>query len=183
MFVRIAILSAVCALASCKPPPTDEDILRALPEGSPVFASDPLPSPDIEGAVWAPSATKGRILYGKAGEPPLVALACLEGTSVLRLTRMSPADEGAQALAAIIGNGHIGRIEVDATKVNDQIVWQGDLDANSLKWEPLAGPRELTLTVPGAGLVKLNASGMPGNVIDNCRNGSTAGSLAAGALD
>nr|WP_298929355.1 hypothetical protein [uncultured Erythrobacter sp.] len=138
----------------------------------PTFASDPLPSPDTEGAVWAPSTEANRIIYGIPGEPALMALACIERdgqSEILRITRISPADEGAGALLALIGNGAIGRIEVDATKQGRGFVWQGELPAADAKWEPLNGPRQATVTVPGAGMVTLNASRLPEELLNTCR--------------
>ncbi|QFT78454.1 hypothetical protein [Erythrobacter sp. THAF29] len=168
---RIALV-AVLAFAACKPPPTDAGLDRAMPAEEPIFASDPLPSPDTEGAMWAPSTEEGRIIYGKPGEPALVSLECVERegqSEALRITRLSPADEGAGALLALIGNGAIGRIEVDATEVGSRHVWQGELPAADTAWEPLAGPRQVTVTVPGAGMVTLNPSEMPWQLLNECR--------------
>ncbi len=162
-------------LAACKPPPTDADLARDMPAAAPSFASDPLPSPETEGAVWAlsPQAER-RIIYGVPGEPALIALECIEDTGELpslQITRLSPADEGAGALLALVGNGHIGRIAVDARDVGGRDFWQGDLQAAATQWEPLTGPRQLTVTVPGAGMVTVNPSTIPGELIEACRTG------------
>lgn len=163
------------ALASCKPPPTDADMDRDAPREELDFASEPLPSPDTENAIWArPAPGVQRLIYGNPGEPALVSLECVGYASelpILRVTRLSPADEGASALLAIVGNGHIGRIEVEAREVNGRTVWQGESEAADLAWEPLAGPRQMTLTVPGAGMVTLNPSDMPGELLEFCRFG------------
>ncbi len=164
-----------CAVAACKPPPTDADLSRDMPQTAPTFASDPLPSPDTEGAIWAASPTsEGRIIYGIPGDPALLALECMAGQgelAALQITRLSPADENAGALLAMVGNGHIGRMEVDAREVNGQVVWQGEEVAADILWESLAGPRQLTATVPGAGMVTLNPSPLPGLLIEACRTG------------
>lgn len=171
----LLIVGALAALApaACKPPPTDADLTRKAPRDEPNYASEPLPSPDSEGAMWARSSQAGRIIYGIPGEPALVALECVarDGTSdALQITRLAPADEGAGALLALIGNGAIGRIEVDATEVGSRIVWRGELAAADTRWEPLAGPRRITVTVPGAGIVTLNPSAMPAALLDQCRS-------------
>ncbi len=165
--------SVVLSLAACKPPPTDADMARDMPADELQGPSEPLDSPDVEGAIWAASSTPWRIIYGKAGEPPLVALACLdEGPeTVLRVTRYAPADEDTGAMLAFVGNGHIGRMKVDATKVNGAIVWQGEDPAVDNDWEPLTGPRSLTLTVPGAGMVTLNSSDLARDLVVGCRGG------------
>lgn len=164
-------LCLVAALAACKPPPTDETLARAAPEVEPSFASAPLPSPETEGAIWAPSAKADeRIVYGIPGEPALIALACDRDEGSLSVTRFSPADEGAEAMLAFVGNGHVGRLPVDATEVGRQRIWQGTHDAASEEWEPLAGPRRLIATLPGAGTVEINPSPLPMALIERCRS-------------
>lgn len=172
--MRAAVFVVVLTLAACKPPPTDADMLREMPEAEPTFASDPLPSPETEGALWAPSPQDAaRIIYGIPGEPALLALDCLNESAPprLRITRIAPADEGAGALLALVGNGHIGRIAVDASDVGGRNVWRGEALAADLVWEPLKGPRSLTITVPGAGMVTVNPSALPSRFVEACRFG------------
>jgi hypothetical protein len=173
--MRGPVLVGCALLAACKPPPTDADILRAIPEAEPVFASEPLPSPDTEGALWAASASaEGRLVYGIPGQPALLALECVSQAGELprlAITRLAPADEEAGALLAMVGNGHIGRIAVDATELGGRLFWRGEALAADAAWEPLGGPRELIATVPGAGTVELNPSPLPGVLIERCRNG------------
>ncbi|GMN03970.1 hypothetical protein [Erythrobacter sp. MTPC3] len=167
-FSGLAVL-ALANVTACKPPPTDDALTRDAPDAEVSTASKPLPSPDTEGALWTPSAEEGRIIYGIPGEPALAALACRE-TGVMRISRLAPADEGASALLALIGNGAIGRIEVEAVEVSGRIIWQGDLAADDDAWEPLAGPRQMTITVPGAGIVQLNPSPLPEQFLSRCRS-------------
>lgn len=143
-----------------------------MPASEPTYASEPLPSPDTEGAMWAQSSEADRIIYGVPGQPALVSLTCVDRdgqSDLLRITRISPADENAEALLAMVGNGSIGRLEVDATKIGSQTVWQGQAPAADTVWEPLSGPRQITLTVPGAGMVTLNPSDAPSAFVDECR--------------
>ena len=162
-------------LSACKPPPTDADLARDMPIAEATFASDPLPSPPTEGAVWAVSPQNpNRIIYGIAGEAALVALECKDRSSALpnlQITRLSPADEGAGAVLALVGNGHIGRIEIDAREIGGRVQWQGEKQAAAMQWEPLAGPRQVTVTVPGAGMVTLNPSTLPRELVEACRSG------------
>lgn len=176
--ILFAFAPAIALLAACKPPPTDADMLRDMPEAAPTFASDPLPSPDTEGAVWALSTRSDkRIIYGVPGDPALLALACIEspepGAPQVEISRFASADEGAGALLALVGNGHIGRIAVDASEMGEDMFWQGSLDASDDAWAPLLGPRELTSTVPGAGMVTLNPSALPGLFIKACQDGTS----------
>ena len=160
-------------LTGCKPPPTDSAVARvslvAPTKGAP---SEPIPSPDTTGAVWARTGNALRLVYGIPGKPVLLALECLTpGTpgAQLRITRHVPADEGAAALLALIGNGWIGRFPVDATPVAGKSLWQGDVPANAREWSALKPEREASVTVPGAGLVRLNPSPLPMALIEICR--------------
>ncbi|MEP0393450.1 MAG: hypothetical protein ABJ205_12600 [Erythrobacter sp.] len=148
-------------------------MLRDMPEAATAFASAPLSSPETESAVWAMSTrVQGRILYGNPGNPALLLLDCdTSNQPTIQITRTAAADEGAGALLALVGNGHIGRVKVDASEVGDQRFWVGDAPASDEVWEPLTGPRELIATVPGAGMVTLNPSALPGSMIASCRAG------------
>ncbi|HSJ77321.1 MAG TPA: hypothetical protein VK913_01180 [Erythrobacter sp.] len=160
-------------LTGCKPPPTDAAVARAMLTPSAAGPSTPLPSPDIKGAVWATAAQPLRLVYGVPGQPVLLALECRgAGTSEasLTITRHAPADSGAGALLALIGNGAIGRIEVDATTSGERVLWQGERPAGDKAWEPLAGPREVTVTVPGAGLVRINPGTLAWELLTECRS-------------
>ena len=167
------VVLAALALPACKPPPADASSARAANLPAPSGPSEPLPSPEIEGAIWAMSAKPARLVYGIPGKPVLVALECLDAATPdarLRITRHAPADRGAGALLAVIGNGYIGRFEVDATVIGKARMWQGEADAFVQGWNALDGLREATVTVPGAGLVRLNPSTLPGQLIEACRN-------------
>jgi len=164
-------LGLVVALAACKPPPTDETLARTAPEAEKSFASTPVPSPETDGAIWAPSErVEQRIVYGIPGEPALIALACDESDGTLSVTRFSPADEEAQAMLALVGNGHVGRLPVDQAEADGRRVWKGTHDPASEEWEPLAGPRRLIATLPGAGTVEINPSPLPMELIERCRS-------------
>jgi hypothetical protein len=102
-----------------------------------------------------------------------MALECVDEAGelpALRITRLSPADEGAGALLALVGNGSIGRLAIDAAQIGGRNVWQGTVAASDEDWEPLAGPRQVTATVPGAGMIVLNPSPLPMQLLDRCRN-------------
>jgi hypothetical protein len=168
----LAGLALTGMLAGCKPPPTDAAVARVsllAPVNGP---SEPLPSPDTAGALWASTANPQRLVYGVPGQPVLLALECLSPTQPdarLRITRHAPADNGAAALLALIGNGWIGRFPVDATAIGGRVLWQGEVPAAQPEWDALKPEREATVTVPGAGLVKLNPSPLPMALITACR--------------
>lgn len=174
--MRYALLLAVAGaalLVSCKPPPTDEAAARGALAEAPDAPSEPIDSPDTTAAFWAPSSTPGRLLYGNPGERPLLALGCLEGSGntpgSIRFTRMAPADEGAGAFMAIVGNFHIIRMPVDAVEVGQSFVWQGEIAADDPDLEALTGRRPFTLTIPGAGMLTIEPDDQPRNLIAQCR--------------
>lgn len=182
----LVVLAAGMLTAGCKPPPTDNEAARAATIVNLQAPSAPNPSPDTTGAVWSISARHDRrIIYGIPGQPVLLALECLAASDTdparIRISRYAPADKGAGALLALIGNGAIGRIEVDATKQGQRQIWQGEAEASYGGWEALAGPREITATVPGAGLVRLNPSPLPMAFLDGCRNPPQPGQTAPGS--
>ncbi len=168
----MTMLAAALALPACKPPPTDVGSARAA--NLPVLPgpSRPIASPDTTDAVWAASGGPMRLVYGVPGQPVLLAVQC-EGAGTpnarLRITRQAPADPGAGALLALIGNGWIGRFPVDATRVRGKLVWQGAAPASRREWDALKPEREATVTVPGAGLLRLNPSPLPMQLVEACR--------------
>lgn len=168
-------LCSVLAIAACKPPPTDAD-LAARNVTPPQGPSAPIDSPDTEGAIWSDSPiSTGRIIYGKPGEPPLLAMGCsdLEGEPRIVITRYAPADEGAEAAAAFIGDGHVARIAMQATAIDGDSYWRTDVSAESEDLDPLAGPRSAAVTLPGGGRLALNPSQRPSEFIENCRASRT----------
>jgi hypothetical protein len=113
-----------------------------------------------------------RLVYGVPGQVVLVSLECRDGgtpNARLIITRDALADKGAGALLALIGNRIIARIAVDATPQGGKAVWQGEAAATLPGWDALAGTREATVTVPGAGLVRLNPSPLPVDLVKACR--------------
>ena len=169
----LAMLALAGGLAGCKPPPTDSAVARvALDSPTNGAPSAPIPSPDTAGAVWTHTGKALRLVYGIPGKPVLLALECIGPGSpgaLLRITRHAPADEGAGALLALIGNGWIGRFPVDATPVAGKSLWQGDVPATAREWSALKPEREASVTVPGAGLLRLNPSQLPMALIEICR--------------
>lgn len=165
----------VLALAACKPPPSDEATTGRVFSDAPDAPPTPLTSPDSEGAFWANSEEEGRIIYGQGGKAPLMAMQCVGDPKapLLQVTRLSPADKGGKAFFALVGNSHVARIAVDATEVPGGFVWQGSVRADHPDLEALTGPKEVTATLPGAGMVTLNPVEegriSPAKLINDCR--------------
>jgi hypothetical protein len=182
----LAGAALVASLPGCRPPPTDSAAARVsllAPEGGP---SEPLLSPDVTGAAWAATANPLRLVYGIAGKQALLALECRDPASSaarLKITRHAPADPGARALLALIGNGFIGRFPVEAASLKGQRVWEGEAPATTPEWDALKPAREASVTVPGAGLVKLNPSPLPMALVTACRGETTADLLPLAPAD
>ncbi|QDH34348.1 hypothetical protein [Porphyrobacter sp. YT40] len=168
------LIAGLCAglLGGCKPPPTDAAMARVSLVTSASGPSAPLASPDTTGAIWSTTDKALRLVYGVPGQPVMISLEChAPGTAdaALTITRHAPADSGAAALLALIGNGRIGRFPVDATEVGGRVLWQGEVSAARPEWDALKPEREATVTVPGAGLVRLNPSPLPMALVSTCR--------------
>ncbi|WP_375290264.1 hypothetical protein [Qipengyuania sp.] len=169
---RVALaLSPLLCLVACNPPAADRYVAR-VGMGERSAPSTPIDSPDTEGAVWVPSAQgANRLIYGKPGSPALFSLECAleKGVPNIIYTRFAEADPRAQAILALIGNGYVSRLKIDATREDGSWLWRGSEPALSRNFEGLTGARQVEATVPGAGSVILNASRLPGELIDRCR--------------
>lgn len=158
-------------LAACKPPAAEGYLERVDLAQTGSFASAAQVSPATEGAGWALSQTKGRIIYGQPGGAPLVALECTgpRGTAQLQLTRFAAADREAQAFAALVGNRLVARIPVDAVPNGRAWIWQGAMPADHPSLDALADTVGAELTIPGAGTTVLNPSPLPLAMLEQCR--------------
>ena len=167
----------VLALAACKPPASDEytERTRIVPRAE--APSEPIASPDTEGAVWAATDDADRLLYGKPGERPFFALECTDqgGLPLVAYTRFAKADAHAKAILALIGNGHVSRLKIDATERGDVWRWEGAVEAEDPALDVLTGTRQVEATVPGAGSLILNPSALPGGLVERCRLQGDAG--------
>ena len=168
---RALALLPILVLAACKPPAADDYVERTRIGGEVQGPSEPIDSPDTEGAVWAPADKARRLLYGTPGERPLFAIECVgQGTGpMLAYTRFAKADPHAKAVLALIGNSHVTRLPIDATQIGDVWRWEGAEPVTDPRWDVLTGTREVEATVPGAGSVILNPSALPGELIEECR--------------
>lgn len=180
--IPAAALPVAALLCACQPPAVDRYEGREDPPEEVRQASEPQPSPDAEDAVWAPSGKPLRLLYGIPGQQPFAAIACEMPEAKtgepprIRFTRFARADEGAQALMAIIGNGHRERFPVEAVDNGRAFLWEGTVPLASEKLDVLTGVRDAELTIPGAGTLVFNASEAPRDLIETCRR--AAGQLS-----
>ncbi len=168
----LALLTSALLLAACKPPATDDYVERVELVDRTGSPSEPLSSPDTAGAFWAEGEGDMRLIYGKPGATPLLALACIAADPqrpVIRYTRYVPADRGAGALVAFLGNGVAARIPIDAIDNGRGWLWEGTHSAASPRMDVFVGDGEVTATIPGAGKLVLNPSELPGRLVTACR--------------
>ena len=169
--ILLAATLSTLALAACKPPAADEYVERVAAPDNRIGPGVPIDSPDTQGAVWAESDRDARIIYGRPGQSPWFALACEErgGIPIVHITRFIAADPEAQAMMALIGNGHRARLPVDAQWNGRVWLWEGYYAPDNPDLDVLTGPRQVEATVPGAGSVIFNPSQRPARLIDRCR--------------
>lgn len=173
--MRPVALLPLLMLAACNPPAADDYVAR-VGVAERMAPAPPVDTPDTKGAVWAQSPSRAqRLLYGIPGRPPLFALECRAdaGAPTLEYTRFAPADSHAKAILALIGNGHVSRLKIDALHVpgtgGGAWLWQGRELAADPAFEGLTGGRQVEATVPGAGSLILNPSQLPGDLVQRCR--------------
>ena len=180
---HLLLFLPLLALAACKPPASDDYVAR-VPIEERAAPSEPILSPDTEGAAWVSGQPREgaveRIIYGAPGQRPLMALSCLDSGEDVRVgyERLVRADPRAQAILALIGNSHVTRLFVNAVETGDAWTWRGAVPADEPGLDALTGGRSVEATVPGAGSVILNASPLPGELIDRCRERQRAKELA-----
>lgn len=167
---RFAALS-LALLAACRPPASEGYVQRIElgreNDGPRVEAT----SPEVEGAIWASSGGPERIVFGQPGKPPYLALACAGsgGKRLVEVTRFARTDPGAKGMMALIGNGHVERLKIDARDNGRGWLWQGRYAPGDTRLDALTGTRKLELTIPGAGTLKLEGSNEPAQLIELCR--------------
>lgn len=129
-----------------------------------------------EGAAWQ-AAAPDQVTFGLPGRQPLLALACTRdgaGVAAVRILRTTRAEEGAKALFALIGNGRIARLALDARQAGEAGQWEGLVPAADPRLDVLAGHNAIEATLPGGGTLKLPASSEPGRLLSACRASDSA---------
>lgn len=123
------------------------------------------------GAAWQ-AASPEQVSFGLPGQQPLLALACTHdgaGVAAIRILRATRAEEGAKALFALIGNGRISRLSLDARQPGEAGQWEGVVPAADPRLDVLRGSNSIEATLPGGGTLKLPASSEPGRLLAACR--------------
>lgn len=136
-----------------------------------------------EGAEWRSDANG--LHFAVAGSGDLLSIGCdhaADGSAMIRITRGTRAEDGAKALFAVIGNGRIARLPLDAVRAGENGEWKGLIPAADPQLDVLKGGNRIEATLPGGGMLKLPASGEPGRVLAACRASDRGPKGAAAAI-
>jgi hypothetical protein len=150
-----------------------EDVQRIeLAAISPAAAAVPLASPDTSTGAWQIAANGRALSFAGEGQPPLLTLACdladLNAPQI-DVIRHATAQPGAKALFAVIGNGMIARLYVEAELAEGTWRWQGHFPASDPRMQVFTGPRDLEATLPGAGMLEIAGSELPRDFVTWCQ--------------
>lgn len=161
------------ALAACERPPAPEPTFRE-DQSATALALNPMP--DSEGAQWSIAANGKGIDFGKTAAPPLLSLTCQIGKDgappQLTVIRHARSEPGAKALFAVLGNGIVSRLKLDAALAETEgWRWEGRYPASAPELDVFTGPRDIAATLPGGGELHIAGSGLPREFIDWCRHG------------
>lgn len=167
---RLSVLM-LAAIAACRPPASDRYVERIELDGPDRGPTVMMASPEVDGAIWAGSGGPERIVFGQPGKAPLLALECAgDGARrVLSVTRYARTDPRAKGMMALVGNGHVERLKIDAKDTGRGWLWHGNYAPADTRLDALTGVRKLELTIPGAGTLVLEGSPRPGELIERCR--------------
>ena len=173
--VRAALLASLAAalvLAACDraPPPVQR---VDLAEAGPAMPRVMEVSPDTSLAGWRVADDGQALHFGNAGADPLLSLACRPGENPPQISviRHLTALPGQGALLPVIGNGMRSRFMVDATLADGEWRWEAKLPAADPSLDVFTGPRDLTATLPGGGMLEIAGSRLPGEFVTWCRAG------------
>ncbi|RKF21793.1 hypothetical protein D6851_07170 [Altericroceibacterium spongiae] len=172
--LRNLALLTLPLLAACGNSDADSPVRITLPDADPVTRPrEPLPSPDVEGALWQVSEDGRAIHFGLPDEPPYLTLACrlTETPPQLRIIRHVEARPDTSALFPVIGNGMISRFKMEAVLNDGEWRWEGTYPADAPALDVFTGTRDLEATLPGAGSLVIEGSRLPGEFVTWCRLG------------
>ncbi|MGX7927016.1 hypothetical protein ACWPMX_10650 [Tsuneonella sp. HG094] len=176
---RVPIAIFVALLAACRPPASDRYVERIALDGANKGPQVQMTSPDVSKAVWAPSETPERIVFGQPGQAPLLAIECWGAGRMIKVTRFAPTEPYAEGMMALVGNGHVERLKIDALDQGEGRgwLWQGRYAPTDTRLDALTGSRRLEVTIPGAGTLVVTG-GQPGELIERCRRIAPSGPTA-----
>lgn len=167
---RCCKLAVCAALTACSRQPQVQRIdLDDVPSATDLALSS---SPDTTGAKWTIAPNGKEIDFGKSARPYL-SLACRiskdSNPPQLDIIRHAPAQPGAKALFAVLGNGIVSRLKLDAALAKEGWRWEGHYPASTPKLDVFTGQRDIEATLPGGGTLHIAGSNLPRDFITWCR--------------
>ena len=89
----------------------------------------------------------------------------------MNIIRHVAAPPGAGAFFAVLGNGMAARMKVDARLSGSEWRWEGAYPADAAELDVFTGPRDITATLPGGGMLEIAGSDLPRQFVQWCRDG------------
>lgn len=165
----IALLAA-CQRAPETPQAAPDQPLDAVRVALPSPGPEPAPRPEGEKPAWSGTSASATLAYP---DERLLTVACEAGRLVV--TRHAPTDKGASALFALIGNGTILRLPVEAVAAPGAKwpEWRGNIAAGDEKVKVFLG-QKLDATLPGAGKIEVPGGAELKAVVKGCAPGGAA---------
>ena len=177
----LALLGPPLALAACSreepPSPVQAERMALSDAGNGAPSSTPEVLPDLTDAKWSVDENGQAIHFGLAGEKPLLSLDCRLDTDPpeMHIIRHAKTRPGMKALFPVQGNGLRSRFLADAAlgpgRNGGEWRWEAVVPADDPTLEVFTGPRELKATMPGAGMLEIRGSRIPGEFVTWCRAG------------
>ncbi|MBO9497985.1 MAG: hypothetical protein J7496_02965 [Novosphingobium sp.] len=162
-----SLLLAFMLLAACgKQPQVGQ--LASDDAGEPA----PAPLPNSLGARWHVSADGKGIELARPAGKPFLTLHCViaQGQKPqLAVIRHALSEPGAKALFAVLGNGVVSRMKLDAKLAQEGWIWEGTYPADAPELDVFTGQRDIEATLPGAGMLRIGGSALPREFIQWCR--------------
>ena len=134
------------------------------------------PSPDTSQGRWRVAESGQAIDFAIPGQDPWLSLEChLDADPIeFAIIRHAEALPGQKALFPFVGNGMRSRFFADAALAGGEWRWEATLPVDDAQLDVFAGTRDFTATLPGHGMLEINASRIPGEFLDWCRNGGVS---------
>jgi hypothetical protein len=160
-------------LAACQPAAPDPNAVERIDLDAQVEQA-PLTGglPSAANAGWELAPDNKSLRFANPAGEPLLSLACELPSGEaprMRFVQFAAAPPGAKALFALVGNGMVARIDMDARRDGDRWLWRGAMPADSFRLDVLTGDREVIATMPGGGEITLPASPLPRQLVEWCR--------------
>jgi len=184
---RKSLILATLVLAACSQSQSREVVDTSPASGGYparlAMADAPLPQEAAplqpQGGEWAAQGHAAN--FAVPGQSSLFTVTCSHdaaGAASVEIFRQTRAEEGAKAMLALIGNGRIARLPLDATMAGEAGQWRGAIPAADPRLDVLKGGNRIEATLPGGGTLLLPASREPGRVLEECRASNRAATSA-----